>query len=206
MSNFALNSKRSTCETAGKKCVVDEMWPKFKKKGEKCSQLRSCASSGRRKPSVRWRLSFGSLVSSWSPCVELDSGESWRSINWFRKQHWLVPVKRLSRKAMRRLLYWCTKTTLVNGKKWGNIEDNKDEQYEEDEDKDEQKEEEDESVQSGPQRKKTRTKALRGKYTCHNNGTTKHGGWSDKGMARFNELYELVKKDRRCPRAVVMEK
>ena len=33
--NFALNSKRSTCETAGKKCVVDETWPKFKKLGKK---------------------------------------------------------------------------------------------------------------------------------------------------------------------------
>ena len=29
--NFALNSKQSTCETAAKKCVVDETWPKFKK-------------------------------------------------------------------------------------------------------------------------------------------------------------------------------
>ena len=33
--NFALNSKQSTCETAGKKCVVDETWPKFKKLGKK---------------------------------------------------------------------------------------------------------------------------------------------------------------------------
>ena len=32
--NFALNSKRSTCETAAKKCVVDETWPKFKKQGK----------------------------------------------------------------------------------------------------------------------------------------------------------------------------
>ena len=33
--NFAFNSKQSTCETAGKKCVVDEMWSKFKKQGKK---------------------------------------------------------------------------------------------------------------------------------------------------------------------------
>jgi hypothetical protein len=32
--NFALNSKQSTCETAAKKCVVDETWPKFKKQGK----------------------------------------------------------------------------------------------------------------------------------------------------------------------------
>ena len=33
--NFALNSKQSACETAGKKCVVDETLPKFKKEGNK---------------------------------------------------------------------------------------------------------------------------------------------------------------------------
>ena len=96
-----------------------------------------------------------------------------------------------------------------NINKWktqGNIEDNEDTQYDDCEEEDEQKDEDDESVQSGPRRKKTRNKALRGKYTCHNNGTTKYGGWSDKGMTRFNELYELVKKDRKCPRAAAMEK
>jgi phage tail tube protein FII len=50
------------------------------------------------------------------------------------------------------------------------------------------------------------TKVVRGKYTVHNNGTTKYGGWSEKGMARFNELYKLVKEDRKCPQAVAMEK
>ena len=46
--------------------------------------------------------------------------------------------------------------------KWkaqGNIEDDEDEQYEDCEEEDKQKEEDDESVQSGPRRKKTRTKA-----------------------------------------------
>ena len=93
--------------------------------------------------------------------------------------------------------------------KWkthGNIEDDKHEQYEDCEEEDEQKEEDDESVQSGPRRKNTKTKAVRGTYTCHNNGTTKYGGWSDKGMAHLNELYNLVKKDRKCPRAAAMEK
>ena len=32
------------------------------------------------------------------------------------------------------------------------------------------------------------------------------GGVIRAGMARFNELYKLVKKDRRCPRAAAMEK
>jgi hypothetical protein len=86
--------------------------------------------------------------------------------------------------------------------KWkmqGNIEDDKDKQHEEDEDEDKQHEEDDEIVQSGPRRKKPITKALRGKYTDHNNGTTKYGGWSEKGMERFNELYKLVKKRQEMP-------
>jgi hypothetical protein len=34
----------------------------------------------------------------------------------------------------------------------------------------------------------------------------KYGGWSDQGMTRFNELYDLVKEDRRCRQAAAMEK
>ena len=58
------------------------------------------------------------------------------------------------------------------------------------------------------EKRKTPTKAVRGKYTIQNNGTTsKYGWWSDKGMVRFNELYKLVsKEDRKCPQAAAMEK
>jgi hypothetical protein len=91
-------------------------------------------------------------------------------------------------------------------RKQGNVEHNEDEQHEEDKDEDEQHEEGKETAQSVPGEKKTTTKAVRGKYTVHNNGTTKYGGWSEKGMARFNELFELVKEDRKCPQAAAMEK
>jgi hypothetical protein len=60
--------------------------------------------------------------------------------------------------------------------KWktqGKIEDDEDEQYEDCAEEDEKKEEDEESVHSGSRRKKTITKALRGKYTGHFNGTTK---------------------------------
>jgi hypothetical protein len=94
--------------------------------------------------------------------------------------------------------------------KWktqGNIEGNEDEQYEDCEEEDNKKEDDDDSVHSaGSQKMKTISKAVRGKYTCHNNGTMKYEGWSDQGMTRFNELFDLVKKDRKCPRAAVMEK
>ena len=116
------------------------------------------------------------------------------------------------------------KTTLVNEKKQGNIKDNEDKQHEEDkdkqheEDKDEQHEEDKdkqhdgdkereegkETAQSVPGEKKTPTKAVKGKYTVHNNGTTKYGWRSDKGMVCFNELYKMVKEARICPQAVAM--
>jgi hypothetical protein len=90
-------------------------------------------------------------------------------------------------------------------KKQGNIKDDEDEQHEEDDDEDGQHEEDKETAQSVTRKNKS-NKAVRGKYTIHNNGTTKYGGWSGKGMAQFNELYELVRVDRKCPQAAAMEK
>jgi hypothetical protein len=94
----------------------------------------------------------------------------------------------------------------VNEKKQGNVEDNEDKQHEENKDEDERREEGKETAHSVPGEKETTTKAVGGKYTVHNNGTTKYGGLSEKGMARFNELYKLVKVDRKCPQALAMEK
>ena len=94
--------------------------------------------------------------------------------------------------------------------KQGNIKDDENEQHEEDEDEqhdgDKEREEGEETAQSETGERKTPTKAFKGN-TVHNNGTTKYGGWSDKGMVHFNEeLYKLVKEDRKCPQAVAMEK
>ena len=48
---------------------------------------------------------------------------------------------------------------------------------------------------------------ITGKYTAKKSGTTcKYGGWSVEGMARFNELYDMVKEDRACQQATEMEK
>ena len=43
-------------------------------------------------------------------------------------------------------------------------------------------------------------------YTVQNSGTCKYGGWSHDGMKRFNDLYALVKEDRKSPQAPAMEK
>ncbi len=46
----------------------------------------------------------------------------------------------------------------------------------------------------------------RGKYTSKKSGHFKYGGWSREGMARFIELYKLVREDRAYPQATAMEK
>ena len=192
--------------------MVDEMWPKFKKQGKKLFTIEELcklrrAETEREMEAFFWF--FGEFL------VSVCGARQWGK----QKEHQLISKATLnstrekivtkSDEAFALLLY---KNYIGKWKKQGNIKDDEDEQHEDDEDEqheedeDEQKEEDDESVQSGPRRKKTRTKALRGKCTCHNNGTTKYGEWSDKGMTRFNELYELVKKDRKCPRAAAIEK
>jgi hypothetical protein len=45
-------------------------------------------------------------------------------------------------------------------------------------------------------------------YTCATakSGQCKFGGWNRDGMVRFHELFALVKEDRACPQATVMER
>ena len=45
----------------------------------------------------------------------------------------------------------------------------------------------------------------RGKYTAKKSGHCKYGGWSREGMARFNQLYNMVQEDRASPQALAME-
>ena len=205
--NFALNSKRSTCETAGKKCVVDETWPKFKKLGKKLFTIEELCKL-RRAETEREQEAFFWFFGEFLECV--CGARHWGK----QKEHQLISKATLigtrekivtkSDEAFALLLY---ENYIDKWKKQGNIEDDEDEQYEDCAEEDEKKEDDDDSVHSaGSQKKKTISKAVRGKYTCHNNGTMKYGGWSDQGMTRFNELYDLVKEDRRCRQAAAMEK
>ena len=202
--NFALNSKRSTCETAAKKCVVDETWPKFKKQGKTLFTIKELcklrqAETEREMEAFFWF--FGEFL------VSVCGARQWGK----QKEHELISKATLmgtgeklvtkSDEAFALLMY---ENYIGKWKKQGNIKDNEDEQHEEDED--EQHEEDEETAQSVAGKKTSNNKAVRGKYTIHNNGTTKYGGWSEKGMARFNELYELVRVDRKCPQAAAMEK
>lgn len=56
------------------------------------------------------------------------------------------------------------------------------------------------------QEKNKRTKRIAGKYTEKKKGHCKYGGWSSAGMARFNQLYSLVKEDRASAKAEEMER
>ena len=52
----------------------------------------------------------------------------------------------------------------------------------------------------------SKCKRVAAKYTTKRRGTTcKYGGWSMEGMARFNDLYEMVKEDRASQKAKEME-
>jgi hypothetical protein len=55
--------------------------------------------------------------------------------------------------------------------------------------------------------KKKKTERRRGKFTGANEktGQCKWGGWTTEGMKRFNELFNLVSEDRKCPQAAAME-
>ena len=55
-------------------------------------------------------------------------------------------------------------------------------------------------------REKSKREREKGKYTAQKTGHCKYGGWSREGMARYNEFYHLVKADRTCEQAMDMER
>ncbi len=70
----------------------------------------------------------------------------------------------------------------------------------------EEKEEATETEQDNRGKKKA-PERRRGKYTgaSAKGGHWKFGGWSTKGMKRFNAFFALIKEDRTCPQATAME-
>ena len=58
---------------------------------------------------------------------------------------------------------------------------------------------------STAEKKKLGATKMRGKYTTGSVGNCEFGGWSEKGMRRFNELCDTVAEDRNDPKAQIME-
>ena len=152
--NFALNSKRSTCETAGKKCVVDETWPKFKKLGKKLFTIEELCKL-RRAETEREQEAFFWFFGEFLECV--CGARHWGK----QKEYQLISKATLigtrekivtkSDEAFALLLY---ENYIDKWKKQGNIEDDEDEQYEDCEEEDEKKEDDDDSVHSAGSQKK----------------------------------------------------
>jgi hypothetical protein len=60
------------------------------------------------------------------------------------------------------------------------------------------------AISMAEKRKSSGTK-IRGKYTKGSVGHCEFGGWSERGLRRFNELCEIADADRRDPKAQNME-
>jgi hypothetical protein len=58
---------------------------------------------------------------------------------------------------------------------------------------------------STAEKKKRGATKIRGKYTKGSMGNCEFGGWSERGMRRFNELCQTVAEDRQDPKAQTME-
>jgi hypothetical protein len=61
------------------------------------------------------------------------------------------------------------------------------------------------SMLSTAEKKKRGATKMRGKYTTGSVGNCEFGGWSERGMRRFNELCDTVEEDRNDPKAQIME-
>jgi hypothetical protein len=73
------------------------------------------------------------------------------------------------------------------------------------------KEEEEDTTEAGQHNQKKNNKAPEGMQGTYSTGATAKrgkcifGGWNRDGMVRVNELFALVKEDRACPQATMME-
>lgn len=178
--NESLNAKRSTCETAGRKIVVDKTMPKFQEKGkelftmEELCKLRR-AETEREKEASFWF--FGEFLS----CV-------------VGKRQWIVQ-KKYQLISQATMTGSSDKLVTISDEAFALL------MYENYKDK-WTKQGNEQAGQSVPSGKKV----IRGKFTVQNSGTCKYGGWSHAGMKRFNELYDLVVEDRACPQAAAVEK
>ncbi len=176
----SFNAKRSTCETAGRKIVVDKTMPKFQEKGkelftmeELCKPRR--AETEREKEASFWF--FGKVLS----CV-------------VGKRQWIVQ-KKYQLISQATMAGSSDKLVTISDETFALLMD---ENYEDKWTK-QGNEQAGQSVQS-------EKKVIRGEFTVQNSGTCKYGGWSHAGIKRFNELYNLVAEDRACPQATAVEK
>jgi hypothetical protein len=190
--NEALNTKRSSCEQAGGKIVMEALTTmktdEFYRIDELCKLRRS--TTRREKEAFYWFFgSFLECVSgkkAWGRRAKYTSLVS-EAATTDKTQGKIVTV---SDEAFALLLF----DNYID--KWVEMAA-------------ESTKEKEETLQGerDNQDKKKATERRRGKYTgaSAKSGHCKFGGWSTKGMKRFNEFFALVKEDRASPQATAME-
>jgi hypothetical protein len=194
--NHALNSKRSTCEQAGKAIMMKEL-KRFKEDGidrftiEELQKLRR-ANTEREKQAFLWFFgTFLECVSGqkhWGAqkCKQLVSEASSSAT----KHGKLVTI---SDEAFALLLY-----------------DNYVEKWVKAFQRQEQHRLETiaapQPASTAGDRRKASKEREKGKYTAQKTGHCKYGGWNREGMATYNSFYHMVKDDRASEHAMDMER
>jgi hypothetical protein len=196
--DHALNSKRSTCEQAGKAIMMKEL-KRCKEDGidrftiEELGKLRR-ASTEREKQAFLWF--FGTFL-------EFVSGQKhWGAQKWKQlvleasssatKHGKLVTI---SDEAFALLLY---DSNYVE--KWVKAFEQQEERHRLE-------------TMAAPQpestagdRRKAGKEREKGKYTAQKTGHCKYGGWNREGMATYNSFYHMVEDDRASEHAMDMER
>ena len=178
--NDSLNAKRSTCETAGRMIVVDKTIPNFKEQGKELFTIEELCKL-RRAETEREKEAFFWFFGEFLSCVV--GKRQWSA----HKKYQLISQATMTGSS--------DKLVTISDEAFALL------MYENYFDK--WTTQANATAAGSVQRER---KAIRGKYTVQNSGTCKYGGWSIDGMNRFNDLYALVKEDRKSPQAPAMEK
>jgi hypothetical protein len=192
--NHALNSKRSTCEQAGKGIMMKEL-KRFKEEGmdrftiDELQKMRRATTEREKKAFLWFYGTFLECVSGLKHWGVQKSKQLVSQASSSAKKHGKLVT--ISDEAFALLLY----DNYVE--KWLKAFQREEQQRLE--------------TLASPQpgsggRRKSSKEREKGKYTAQRTGHCKYGGWSREGMARYNEFYHLVKADRACKQAVDMER
>jgi hypothetical protein len=198
--NKALNTKRSSCEQSGAK-IAWKALADFKKRGEDFFTIEELCKL-RRATTEREKRAFFWFFDSFLECV--CGANTWRKA----KKTTLVSEARgdgnckIVTKSDEAFALLLIDNYL---EKWETILEAEDESADTDLVNNNNNMADTEGEANGRQKKK-RTKRLPGKYTEKKSGHCKYGGWSRAGMARFNQLYNLVHDDRASPQSEQMER
>ena len=213
--NYSLNTKRSSCEQAGKK-IVRKTLAEFRERGEPFFTIDEICKL-RRAITERERRAFFWFFDSFLECV--------CGVKYWRKAKFKMLVSEAVDDDGRRKLV--TKSDEAFGlllidnyiDKWAatltnaaDVETNTDKAANSETTPENDADAEttmakdvDTGAENTTTKEKKGTERLMGKYTAEKSGHCKYGGWSRDGTKRFNEFHRLVQEDRACEQSKEME-